>query len=372
MFRTIRNLVVSIMAMFISDREARHAFRNKYKRKSKFRKLRDDNRRLFNDIQALRGELGALRAHYNRRFEEWEVDRSFNFRAEPLDDLPPQGPDSEVFLAVTSVVKNEGPYLREWIEYHKIVGVERFYLYDNESDDDTKKILEPYIKEGTVVYHHLANHPITRKVPIVEAYNDAIYKYRDRVRWMAVIDADEFIVPVEKNSIPEFLADYDQYPGVVANWMCFDSNGHDKKPTAHGGLLTANFTRVRKEHNHNLGGMGIHKDTTVKSIVNPKLVLRYNSEHYAIYYRNFRAVTENYEMVYGQITGVHSSNKIRVNHYVTKSREEYLDKINRNSKNTNNAYWMRDMLLNFQEETTEDLAIQKYVPRLMQAMGLKD
>ena len=43
MFITLRNLTVNLMAAFIRDREARHAFRNKYKRKTKFRKLRDDN-----------------------------------------------------------------------------------------------------------------------------------------------------------------------------------------------------------------------------------------------------------------------------------------------------------------------------------------
>lgn len=368
MFRTIRNLVVSIMAMFISDREKRHAFRNKYKIKSKFRKLRDDNRRMFNDIQALRGELGALRV----QFREMEEDRSFEYRVKPLDINPPKMPDHDVFLAIATVAKNEGPYLREWIEYHKIVGVDRIYFYDNESNDNTKEILAPYIKDGYVLYHLLPNHPINRKVPHVEAYNDAIFRYRDNTKWMAILDIDEFVVPVEKDTIPEFLADYEQYPGVVVNWVCFDSNGHDKKPTAHGGLLTANYTRVRKEHTNNIGGMGVHKDTTIKSIVNPREVIHYNTEHYALYYRNFKAVTENFEMVSGQITRVHSSNKIRINHYVTKSKEEYLEKIIRNGKGTSNIYKLHDMLLNFQEETTEDLVIQKYVPKLKLALGIKD
>ncbi len=49
-------------------------------------------------------------------------------------------------------MKNEGAYIKERIEYHKIVGVERFYLYDNGSTDETKKVLEPYIKDGSVIY----------------------------------------------------------------------------------------------------------------------------------------------------------------------------------------------------------------------------
>lgn len=377
MLRTVRNLLVNIIAAFISDREARHRFRNKYKRKSKFRKLRDDNKILFNenkiirnDIQSLRKELAALRTNYNQHLWEREEDKCLIYRVAPLDNSPPRGPETNVYLAIAAVAKNEGPYLREWIEYHKIVGVERFYFYDNESDDNTKEILEPYITDGTVVYHFLPNHPISRQVPIVEAYNDAIFKYRDRTRWMAIIDIDEFLVPVEKNSIPEFLVDYEQYPGVVVNWVFFDSNGHDTKPTAHGGLLTANYTRVRKNHDHSYNN--IISDKVVKTIVNPKQVVNYISEHIGLFYRHRAAVTENYQGIRGISTSFHSSAKIRLNHYKTKSREEYLSKITRNNKNTQNSYIFKEALVNFQEETTEDLVIQKYVPQLKQALEIKD
>ena len=364
MFITVRNLIVSIVAVFIYDKKARHAFRNKYKKKTKFRKLRDDNIRLLQ-------ELNSLKAFYNHRIWEWERERSFIFRVAPLDNSPPQGPENTVFLCITCVAKNEGPYLKEWIEYHKIVGVERFYFYDNESDDNTKEILEPYIKDGTVVYHLLPNHPITGLRQQEEAFCDAIFKYRDRVRWMALIDIDEFIVPVEKNTIPELLADYDQYPALAVNWLCFDSNGYEKKPKAHGGMLTANYTRVRKEHNvikgHNLGD-----DRMVKSIVNPKLVVNCISPHYCLYYHNYNAATENFERTRGDFSKYHSISKIRINHYISKSREEYLNKINRNHKGSNNFYFFNEEALNFPEETTEDLVIQKYVPQLKQALGIKD
>lgn len=375
MFRSLRNLIVNVMAFFITDRDERRTFRNKHKVKSKFRKLRDDNRRLFeenkvlrNEITSIKGQLAAIRVNYNQCFEDLEVDRGLTFRVKPLDDSPPKGPESDVYLAIACVAKNEGPYLKEWIEYHKLVGVDRFYFYDNESDDDTKEILEPYIKNGTVVYHFLPNHPITRQFQGIEAYNDAIYKYRDRTRWMAIIDIDEFIVPVEKNSIPEFLEDFEQYPAVAVNWVCFDSNGHEKKPTAHGGLLTANYTRVRKDHNINSEST----DRRVKCIVNPKQVVNYISEHYGLLYRNFVPVTENFERTRGMSTMYHSSAKIRINHYRMKSLEEYINKVTRNQKSTQNVYKFNKDWINFPEETEEDLVIQKYVPKLKQVLGIKN
>lgn len=371
MLLSLRNLIVNILALFISDKEARHKFRNKYKRKSKYRKLRDDNRQLFNDILGLKREFFDLKANYNKHFNEYERIYSNKFHVEPLDDKPPLGPESEVFLAIVCVAKNEGPYLKEWIEYHKIVGVERFYFYDNESDDDTKEILAPYIKDGTVVYHFLPNHPITNQRPQIEAYNDAIFKYRDRVSWMAVIDVDEFIVPIEKNTIQEFLDDYVQYPGVVVNWVCFDSNGHETIPTEHGGLLTANYTRARKDHNCIDIGQNKAHDRLVKSIVNPKLVVNYISAHYAIYYLNLEAVTEAFQKTRGMTTKSHSSNKIRINHYITKSRQEYVNKINRNVQGSNAVYQFNEDTLNFKGETVEDLVIQKYIPQLKSALGIK-
>lgn len=368
MFTSLRNLAVYIIAAFIPDRDARHKFRNKYKIKTKFRKLRDDNIRLIREVEGLKEHISSLMADYNQRLEDLERDSSHNFRIAPLDDSPAHGPDSNVFLAIACVSKNEAPYLKEWIEYHKIVGVERFYFYDNESNDETKEILAPYIKDGTVVYHYLPNHPITKRLPQIEAYCDAIFKYRDRTRWMAIIDVDEFIVPVEKNTIPEFLADYDQHQAVVVNWVCFDSNGHDKKPTAHGGLVTANYTRTLKDHNASI------RDRFVKSIVNPKMVISYVSPHHGLYYENMGTITENFQRTRGVATKIHSSSKIRINHYKSKSREEYVNRVIKNSNNSIHQFGFKfnESWLNFPEETVKDVVIQKYVPKLKRALGITD
>ncbi|MCD7878371.1 MAG: glycosyltransferase family 92 protein [Candidatus Gastranaerophilales bacterium] len=131
----------------------------------------------------------------------------------------------QVYLSIAAIMKNEGSYLKEWIEYHRLVGVERFYLYDNESSDNTKEILKPYIEEGIVIYRYVEGSCMQ-----FPAYLDAIYKYKNQTRWLAVIDLDEYIVPVEKDSVKEFLKDYEKYPAVGVNWVMFDSNGHVKKP----------------------------------------------------------------------------------------------------------------------------------------------
>ena len=55
-------------------------------------------------------------------------------------------------IAMVSISKNEAPYIKEWIEFHKLVGFTKFYFYDNESDDKTVEVLKPYIDSGLVEY----------------------------------------------------------------------------------------------------------------------------------------------------------------------------------------------------------------------------
>lgn len=55
-------------------------------------------------------------------------------------------------IGLVCISKNEAPYIREWIEFHRLVGVSKFYFYDNESDDDTPDVLAPYIADGIVDY----------------------------------------------------------------------------------------------------------------------------------------------------------------------------------------------------------------------------
>ena len=53
-------------------------------------------------------------------------------------------------IAIGAIMKDEGPYLKEWLDFHILVGIKKFFLYDNESTDNTTEILKPYIERGIV------------------------------------------------------------------------------------------------------------------------------------------------------------------------------------------------------------------------------
>ena len=125
-------------------------------------------------------------------------------------------------LSALAIFKNEADYLKEWIDYHLSIGVEHFILYNHRSDDNYKEILQPYIELGLVEVHDWFSYEFPEAQ--IMAYKNAITRTKNLTKWLAVIDLDEFIVPIVKDDIRDFLIDYEDYAGVVINWQLFGTS----------------------------------------------------------------------------------------------------------------------------------------------------
>ncbi|MBO4862860.1 MAG: glycosyltransferase family 92 protein [Eubacterium sp.] len=123
-------------------------------------------------------------------------------------------------ISLCIMFKDEAVYLREWIEYHRMIGVDHFYLYDNNSSDDYEKVVEPYIKDGIVT---LIKWP--HQQAQVKGYEDCIRRFQSESDWIGFIDVDEFIVPVEEESLVSFLDRFSHRPAVLIYWRFFGSGG---------------------------------------------------------------------------------------------------------------------------------------------------
>ncbi|MBS6704467.1 MAG: glycosyltransferase family 92 protein, partial [Alistipes indistinctus] len=53
-------------------------------------------------------------------------------------------------MIICAILKDETPYLVEWVEHHLGIGVEHFVLYDNNSVIPAKQTLEAYVRKGVV------------------------------------------------------------------------------------------------------------------------------------------------------------------------------------------------------------------------------
>lgn len=137
----------------------------------------------------------------------------------------------EFTLSVSAIFKNEAPYLKEWIEYHRLIGVDHFYLYNNGSSDSFRKILQPYIKEEVVTLIHwpdrlgLEGESTWSLSTQLSAYENALkWKALGQTKWLIFLDIDEFLVPPENETIGEFLERYDEYPGIVLSSEYYDAS----------------------------------------------------------------------------------------------------------------------------------------------------
>ena len=265
------------------------------------------------------------------------------------------------YLSICAIYRDEGDYLAEWVEFHRLAGVDRFYLYNNFSKDNHREVLAPYVDEGIVT---IRDWPVLDgRLGQMPAYNDCLRWHRHDSRWIGVIDLDEFLFSPSGESLPAVLAEYEQWPGVVARWVMFGPSGHRTKQP---GLVIENY----QSRLDNLGG-GVN----VKSVVDPTRVITSHSAHH-FGYPYLSAVDENHFPVRGPKMESDSSERLRVNHYHWKSEEEYIAKCARKHAvgrplevpTEEHFEWIRAA----EEQGRRDDAIQRYVPALKQALGLSE
>lgn len=138
-----------------------------------------------------------------------------------LDRSRPVITEKKYNTAVCAIFKNEAPYFKEWLEFNHLVGVEHFYLYDNNSEDDYRPILQPYIDSGLVT---LTPWPHNQKQ--MECYMDCIEKFASETKWLGFIDIDEFIVPKSTENLYGFLQPFEKNRGsVLIYWRLYGTSG---------------------------------------------------------------------------------------------------------------------------------------------------
>ena len=126
-------------------------------------------------------------------------------------------------LSIVCIVKNEAPYLEEWVRYHLSIGVEHFYIYNNDSSDDIEQVLKKFGSKVTLLDIH---GPVRQ----LDAYNDAINRFSEQTKYLAVIDADEFIYSPKGDhkvlSIIDGVFDDRKVGGLTVNWVIYGSSNY--------------------------------------------------------------------------------------------------------------------------------------------------
>lgn len=225
-------------------------------------------------------------------------------------------------LSITSILKNE-PDIIEWIEYHRLVGVDHFYLYDNESTDGLHEKLTPYIDAGIVTYTYYSG-PAKQDASV----NDAIERFKYDTKYLAVIDGDEYIVPVEDGRLLPDIIDgiitgykkQKYYPGGFAggvgiNWRDYGTSGH-KEPVP--GLVIENYT-MRGEDDY-------FQNVHIKTIYNPRVVTLIDNPHNGHYRDGYYTISEHGSIIPFIYFYDNHCDILRINHYFSKSEAQIIEK----------------------------------------------
>lgn len=227
----------------------------------------------------------------------------------------------EFELAVCTIFQNEAPHLAEWVVFHRAQGVQHFYLYNNNSTDNYREVLSPYIHAGVIT---LIEWPYTysnnddegwRKIQF-SAYMDCIKKHASDTQWLAVIDSDEYLFCPTGRSLPHFLKSYQEFGGVCVNWVRYGTSHVDAIPK--GKWMAEILTLCNSPESRDR--------RFVKSIVQPRFVKRCLNAHSFTYLEGLFAVNSAKEKVAGTIAGRSVLEEIRINHYWAGTETEFKQK----------------------------------------------
>ena len=229
-------------------------------------------------------------------------------------------------LAIGAILKNEGPYILEWVAYHRVLGVDRFFLADNgegeDRDDGSAALLAALDRAGIVDRMPFPGEP--GRPPQLPAYAEILRRHGAEADWIAFIDADEFLLPAPpRRSLRPVLAAFESRPGagaVTVNWAVYGSSG---ETAARPGLVVERF--IARDGDRFTAASPLQDHPAAAGLRWPPrdpAPLPPASGTYAVH-ADGRPV----RTVPGEPPGVSEAavwTPLRLNHYVVKSREEFL------------------------------------------------
>lgn len=269
----------------------------------------------------------------------------------------------EYRLAVCTIFKDNAEYFKEWIEFHKLVGVDHFYLYNNSSTDNFLEILEPYIQQGIVTLIDWPNRDVHtwnqerkrgKRITWVETTQETAFNHcgqlaLGKAEWVAVIDTDEFLVPDAFSTIPAFLRAHKNEVAILVYWRVYGtSNVYDIPPDRLMiDLLDKRFPDKYKQHRKG------------KIIFRPENIVKFD-------WAGHHCICQNNASIY-----LAKPSDIRINHYVNRTIKFLLEQKKRDKENMENIKFSEEEWEKKINEGNdiEDRIMDRFIPALMEVMG---
>ena len=262
---------------------------------------------------------------------------------------------------ILTVIKDEHLYLDEFIQYHLNLGIDYIIIAEDTDSITHKNITDKY--NNVTLYNVLdffSDEKIKNKSIFLKThgvspqesylYNGLLYiKHHYNFNWCFVIDIDEFITIDNKyKNVNEVLSLYENYDAVILQWQNYGANGLIYKPDYKQKCIIkyytecCNFTKIdRSAWFRNVKSVHHLNNYTKDS---------YNSGHVPNLKTNWCRTNFSKDiknLIY---------DNMYIRHYITKSWEEYVNKIkirglfNRIHRNYEDFFYLNPNMLDQKEE----------------------
>jgi hypothetical protein len=154
---------------------------------------------------------------------------------------------------VVGSARNEGPYLLEWIAYHRAIGFDHVFIYTNDNSDGSDQLLDVLARNGIVTWVRSELGPNT--LPQFKAYAHALSVLPETLdyRWTLVSDLDEFLAydTARFASLRDYLAwqETGQADAIALPWLIYLAGRDD---TWRDAPCTERFTMRQSHVNHHV------------------------------------------------------------------------------------------------------------------------
>ena len=271
---------------------------------------RDEIQRVENEIKILNDKLLMITQEHQEQCQKLYLKDNKNLDA----TVSP-----EYYSSVCLLIKDETQYLREWADHYLEIGFEHIYIYDNGSKipvrNAVKEWYSPEILSKITVIDFAEHYEDLQ----TECYNHFLQNYGAQTRWVLFADSDEFLRIVNGDDINSFLQTKEDYTVIHVDFIEYGADGQvnqEDKP------VQERFTTP----------VSVNDGIYYKDIIQPVRISRMRT-HYPIYNKSKNLQFEK------------DKNSIVVDHYYTKSWEEWKNKMERGSCDPNYLKHLNEFFL---------------------------
>ncbi|WP_311734951.1 glycosyltransferase family 2 protein [Alloyangia mangrovi] len=292
----------------------------------------------------------------------------------PFTAIPPRPPSEAGKRVILGCMKNEAPYIVEWIAYHRAIGFDDFLIYSNGCEDGSDRILDRLHRMG--VLQHRDNNGWSGNSPQQHALDAALKEELiQNAQWVLHSDVDEFVnIRCGNGTLDDLFAAAPEATHFALTWRLFGHGGVQAlKDVPVIGQFTACAPRYCPKPHTTWGFKTLMRGVRAyeKLSCHRPNKLRQEAET-EVKWANGSGIDMTTEALR---SGWRNSRKsigydlVQLNHYALRSAESYLIKRQRGralhvDRQIGLNYWIR-----MDWSGARDLTIQRNLPRLRAEMG---